>query len=101
MFKVLFQIILNLIASLIQVVLFPINTVITTFLPDLSDRIVSVTNTLSNAIGHMSWAIGIIPNSIILTILFVITCEIAIHYIYISTHTLIKVWNVIQKLKFW
>lgn len=101
MFKALFTIILNMIATVIQIVVWPVNAVITNALPDLSNKILQVTNVLNTAFDSMTWALGIIPSSVVETLLFIIVVEIAKHTIYISTHTLIKVWNLFQKIKFW
>ena len=101
MFKALFTIILNLIASVIQLVCWPVNQVITNALPDLSNKILSVTNTLNTVFDSITWALGLVPPVIVETILFIITIEIAKHTIYISTHMLLKVWNLFQKIKFW
>lgn len=101
MFKALFNIIINLLATIIQLICWPINQIITSALPDLSSKITEVTNVFSTAFDGMAWAVSAIPPQIISTILFIITIEIAKHTIFTSTHTLIKVWNVLQKLKFW
>lgn len=101
MFKVLFNIIINLVATIIQIVLLPINAIITATLPDLTGKISSVVGTISTIFNNMNWALGLIPPILAETILFIITCEIARQTIYISTHALVRMWNVIQKLKFW
>lgn len=101
MFKALFTIIINLLASLIQIVVWPINQVIETALPDLSDKIVQVTNVFSTLFDCLSWALGVLPAPVVGVLLFIVTVEIAKHTIKISTHTLIKVWNLFQKIKFW
>lgn len=101
MFKALFNLIINLLASVIQIIVFPVNVFITTSMPDLSDKILSVTNTLNSVFDALTWPLGLIPGIVIETLLFIVTVEIAKHTIYISTHTLIKVWNVLQKIKFW
>lgn len=101
MFKALFNIIINLLATLIQLVCLPLNAAISSALPDLSDKIVEVTNTLNSVFNCLSWSLSLVPPQIISTLLFIITIEIAKHSIYVSTHTLIKVWNIFQKLKFW
>lgn len=51
--------------------------------------------------SSISWALGLIPGYVIEVLLFIFTIEIAKHTIRISTHTLIKIWNLFQKLKFW
>ena len=101
MFKALFKIIIDLLATLIQIVVWPINIVISNTLPDLSDKILSVTNTLNSVFDAITWGLGILPNILVETLLFILLVEIAKHTIYVSTHTLIKVWNILQKIKFW
>lgn len=101
MFKALFNIILNLVATVIQIIVWPVNTVITNTLPDLSDKILSVSNTFNTVFDSITWALGLMPGSVTATLIFICGVEIAKHTIYISTHTLIKVWNVFQKIKFW
>lgn len=101
MFKALFSIILNLVASVIQLVCWPINAVITATLPDISDKLLMVSNSLNSMFNSITWALGVIPAPIIEISLFILTIEIAKHTIFMSTHTLIKVWNLMQKIKFW
>lgn len=101
MFKLLFTIIINLLATIIQVVCLPINAVITSTLPDFSARIVQVTNTLSSVFDSLRWALGLVPDPIIEVLLFIIAVEIAKHTIRVSTGSLIKVWTILQKIKFW
>lgn len=101
MFRALFNIILNMLASVIQLIVWPINQLITATLPDLSSKLTLVSNTMNSVFDSLSWAIGLVPPVIIETLLFIILVEIAKHTIYISTHALIKVWNIIQKIKFW
>ena len=101
MFKALFNIIINLLATVIQIAVLPINAIITNTMPDLSSKISEVTSTFNSAFTSISWALSLVPPQIISTLLFILTIEIAKHTIYVSTHTLIKVWNLFQKLKFW
>lgn len=101
MFKVLFNIIFNLLATLIQIVCLPLNAIITNALPDLAPKIANITSTLGQVFQNIQWGLGLIPNVVIETLLFIVSVEIAKHTIYVSTHTLIKVWNLFQKLKFW
>lgn len=101
MFKALFKIIIDLLATVIQIVVWPINTVISNTLPDLSDKILLVTNTLNSVFDSITWGLGILPNILVETLLFILLIEIAKHTIFVSTHTLIKVWNILQKIKFW
>ena len=101
MFKFLFNVIINMLATVIQIICLPINAIITNAMPDLSSQITNVSNTIGSVFNSLNWAIGLVPSIIIETLLFIITIEIAKHSIFLSTHTLIKVWNVLQKIKFW
>lgn len=101
MFKALFNIIINMLASVIQIIVWPINSLITSALPDLSSKIEEVTNTLNTVFNSLGWALGLIPEPLLATLTFIIGVEIAKHTIYISSHSLISVWNVLQKIKFW
>lgn len=101
MFQLLFKLILNLLATLLQIILAPLNVLISGALPDISSKIVEVTQSITSMVGNISWALGIIPVPVIAALLFIITLEIAKHSIYVLTHMLLKVWEVIQKIKFW
>lgn len=101
MFKALFNGIIGLLATILQIIVWPINEIITATMPNLSEQILNVTNTFSTVFDCLGWAIGLIPTPVQVTLVFVITVEIAKHTIFTSTHTLIKVWNVLQKIKFW
>lgn len=101
MFKALFTIIINMLASVIQIVCWPVNQIIASYMPDLSNSILQVTNTLNTVFDSMTWALGLIPPVILETLLIIISIEIAKHTIFVSTHMLLKVWNLFQKIKFW
>lgn len=101
MFKALFNIIINMIASVIQIIVWPVNQIIVNNMPDLSDKILVVTNTLNTVFDAITWGLGLLPSFLVETLLFIVTIEIAKHTIFLSTHVLVQVWNVFQKIKFW
>lgn len=101
MFKILFKIIITLVSTVLSLILTPINALVTGVFPDISTKILQVTSGISNLFSGLSYAMGFIPQPIIEVLLFIITCEIAKHTIHISTHLLIKIWVIIQKIKFW
>lgn len=101
MIQAIFKFLMDLLATVIQIIVWPINAVITATLPDLSDKIQSVAEVFATVFNTITWATGLIPDSIIGTVIFILTVEIAKHTIFTSTHTLLKVWNVLQKIKFW
>lgn len=97
----LFNLILDLVATLIQIICFPLNALITSLLPDISSSITSVTTGISNLMSYLPWALSILPLSFITTLAVCWTIRLAVANIHISTHALVKVWNVLQKIKFW
>lgn len=96
-----FDFLINILASVIQVIVWPVNQLVTAALPDLSQKIMDVSNVLNTMFDNMTWALGVVPRSIILALIFIISVEIARHTIFISTHVIIKVWDIIKRIKFW
>lgn len=101
MFKALLNILINLVATIIQIICWPINSLISATLPDMSNKILLITDTFNSVFDSITWAIGLIPAPILEVLLFVLLVEVAKHTIFVSTHVLVKVWNVFQKIKFW
>lgn len=101
MFKALFNIIINMLATIIQIIVWPVNQIITNALPDLSDKITSVTNVFNTVFNSINWAVSILPDVVIESLLFILSVEIVMLAIHKSTHALTMVWNVLQKIKFW
>ena len=101
MFKLLFNGLTIILANLLSIICWPINQIITSALPDFSEKITYITDNLSSVFSGLTWAISILPPVIVTTLLFILTLEVAKHTIFTSTHALIKVWNLIQKIKFW
>lgn len=101
MIKAILNVLINLVATIIQIICWPVNTIITNALPNFSDKILSITNTFNSVFDSITWAIGLIPAPILEVLLFILLVEIAKHTIFVSTHVLVKVWNVFQKIKFW
>lgn len=101
MIQAIFRFLMNLLATVIQIIVWPINQLIVATMPDLSSKIQEVSNTISTVFDSIGWALGLIPDSLLATLIFILTIEIAKHTIFTSTHALIKVWNVLEKIKFW
>lgn len=101
MAKAIFKFLLNLLATLIQIVVWPINQIFVAVLPDISDKITQVTSGINNLFTGMNWALGLLPPGVLPVLLFILTIEICKHTIWANSHMIIKVWNVLQKIKFW
>lgn len=101
MLRLLFEIMANLLASLVQIICLPINALIEATMPDLASSIGTVTSGLASIFNTITWGLGLLPQSLIEILLFIITIEVAKHTIFRSTHMLQRVWHIIQKVKFW
>lgn len=99
--KAIFKFLLNMLATVIQVIVWPINQIFVNLLPDVSDKITTVTTGISSLFSGMAWAVGMIPLTLKATLLFILTIEVAKHTIWANSHMIIKVWTVLQKIKFW
>lgn len=101
MVKIFFDVVLGVLASLIQIVILPMNLLITNLLPDLSEKILEVSNNIETLFTSLTWALGVVPSSVIVTLLFILSVEIARHTIFVSTHIITLMFNVIRRIKFW
>lgn len=101
MIQLLFSSLIKLLNSLVKILVLPLNLVINSTLPDISAHITTTTNSIIQFFNNLAWPLSIIPVGILNTLAFILLIEIAKHTIYISTHALIKLWNIFQKIKFW
>ena len=102
MIKALINGILNLLASVIGLVLTPINNLISSLFPNVSSAI-STFNTFVNTYvgGSLSYFFSILPpifRGLLVTWFTFVISYYGIIYTYIAIK---KLWEVIQKIKFW
>lgn len=64
-------------------------------------KIADIQTGLGYAFEKLSWAISLVPPMVREVILFVFTIELSMLVIMRSTHMTSKIWNILQKLKFW
>lgn len=101
MFSAIVNFFLNLVATIIQVILIPINLIVSNVFPDLTSQINQVIDGISELFSGIGWALGLLPPGILPVLVFIITIEICKHTIWANSHMIVKVWNVLQKIKFW
>lgn len=94
--------ILNLITTLLNIFLLPINLLFENLFPDMSGAITNFNLFLTDVLGDkLSFFFGILPpifrNLLFIWFTFVVSYY-TIHYTYLGT---IKIFNVIRKIKFW
>ena len=102
MAKVLMNVIMKLVSTIVDIVLIPINALISGIFPDFSSAITNFTSFVNNyigsTIGYFSSILPPITRGIIgLWLTFLVT-----YYGVVWSYSLItKIYNVIQKIKFW
>lgn len=101
MFKILFNLVFSIVGVILGIVLAPINALLLTLFPGVADTITTLSNMLSSLFSNFSWALGLVPESIVTTVLTIITFEIAKHTIWTATHLVIQMWGLIQRIKVW
>lgn len=101
MFKALFKIIFNLLATIIQVVVYPLNLIIDNALPEFSTYIDWFNSNVGTLFNNISWFVNILPPFTRQIVVFSVSILVVKYTIYMGTHLVIKVWNLFQKIKFW
>lgn len=97
----LFNLILTLLGTIIQVLLLPLNLLFEGVFPDLTTSINDIVSGFATALSGLGWAMSIIPSAIKTTLLLIFTIEIALVVIMRSTKMTAKLWKIIQKIKVW
>lgn len=97
----LFNLILTLVGTVIQIVLLPINALFNGVFPDLSQYLTDIATGFTQILAQIGWIISIIPTPVKTTLILIFTIEISIITILRSTKLTAKLWTLLQKLKFW
>ncbi|MBQ3021685.1 MAG: hypothetical protein IJD92_05640 [Bacilli bacterium] len=96
-----FNFLLTIIMTIVQLICLPLNALFENVFPDFSSKLESINSGLTVAYSSLSWAISIIPPMVREVLIFIFTIELSMLAIMKSTHLTAKVWNILQKLKFW
>lgn len=88
--------------SIIDIVLTPINLLVDGLFPNMSNAISSFNTMLNSYVGNsLSWFFSFVP-PITKSILLIALTFLIGYYTFIWSYSLIiKLWNVIQKIKLW
>lgn len=97
----LFNFVLGLVATVIQIIVLPINALITSALPNFADALTGISQGFNTLFTFFYWILDIIPPTLLFALGFCATVRLAAVVISRSTHTLVRVWNILQKVKFW
>lgn len=97
----LFNFILSLIMTLVEIVCFPLNLLFTNLFPDFNEYVDMIYDGLDSAFNGLSWALSLIPPTIRSVLLFIATIELSLLVVMRSSHITAKAWKLLQKIKFW
>lgn len=98
MFRVFFNVLLGFCASLLRIVLIPLNALISNTLPDLSETIVLARYGVVHIFDNIAYALDFLPSTVVVVLQFIITVEIAKHTIHFSAEGLRKLWVLLDKI---
>ena len=102
MIKTLLNGILKAITSVIGFILTPINALFENLFPDMSNAISTFNTFVSTYVGGaLSYFFSLFPPIFRVLLILWFTFVIAYYSVYYSYKAIIKIFNVIQKIKFW
>lgn len=94
--------ILKMILKLLGIVLTPIDTLISNVFPSMATAIQTFTNFINNILGNnMVYIFHLFPPTFRSLLVLWFTFVIAYYTIYYTYTGILKIFNVIQKIKFW
>ena len=102
MAKALFNVFFNIIKSIINVVLTPINSIVANFFPNLATIINSFNSALKIYLGGgLSYFFNLIPPTSRTLILLYLSILLAYYTGIFAYHLILKVFQIIKKIKIW
>lgn len=102
MAKILFNVVFTVIKTVVNLVMFPINAIAETLLPDFSNMISQFNILVNTYLGDtISWFANIIPPTAKSLILIYLTFLITFYTVSYTVHGIVKVFYIIKKIKFW
>ena len=102
MAKALFNVLFNVIKTILNIGLAPINLLVVNLFPDFSNLISNFNSVVSTYIGGgIGYFSALLPPITKNIILLYLTFLISYYTITYSAHAIIKIFKIIQRIKFW
>lgn len=93
---------LNVITSLLNIFLLPINVLIDNLFPNMSSAIVTFNSFVQTYVGgNLSYFFSILPPIFRGLLILWLTFLVSYYSIYYTYLSIVKLWTIIQKIKFW
>jgi len=96
-----FNFIMTMLITVIQVITWPLNQLITAAFPDFATQITNVSTNLGDMLGFIPYLLSFLPPGILTLLIFMLGTEIALMYVFQSSFLVAKVWRIVQTIKFW
>lgn len=97
----LFNLILTLLATIVQVLMIPINALFSGIFPNFNTQINQIVAAFNQFTSMLYWVISIIPPAVQTIIVLILTVEVALIVVLKSTKLTSKLWSLLQKIKLW
>lgn len=102
MIKAIINGLLNVIMSILNVFLYPINALFENLFPDMTNAINTFNQFVNDYVGgSLSYFFSILPPIFRSLLVLWITFLISYFTIYYTYQGMVKIWGIIQKVKFW
>ena len=102
MAKAIFNVLFGIIKTILNLLLAPINLLVVNLFPDFSNLISNFNNTVSTYIGSgIGYFSSLLPPTTKSILLIYLTFLISYYTITYSAHAIIKIFKIIQRIKFW
>lgn len=102
MAKAIFNVFFKVIQSVLNIILLPINALIVNLFPDFSSMITTFNTAIRTYIGPtIGYFSSLLPPTTKTLLIIYLTFLISYYTISYSAHAIIKIFKIIQKIKFW
>jgi len=93
--------ILTLVITVVQVLSWPMNTLITQGFPGIGSILSDMATSLTGLLVYMAYILSFLPPFVLPFILLLLGVELALVLLFQGTYVFTKVWFIVQKIKFW
>lgn len=100
--RAIFNVFFKIISSIVSLVLYPVNQLISGIFPDFSNMISTFNYVLDNYLGDgLAYFFNILPPTCRGIVLLYLGLLVSYYTVSISLHAILKVYTVIKNIKFW
>jgi len=96
-----FNFLMTMLVTVIQVITWPLNELITVAFPDFATSITETADSLGDMLTFIPYILSFLPPGILTLLIFMLGTEIALMYVFQSSFLVAKVWSILQRVKFW